>query len=230
MRGRVVALACTALLSAAPAFAGEQVLEYRVQHPTYGDIGTYTNIIDRDGNDVRVQTKLHIAVKILGITMFHQEAQRVERWHDDRFVGFDGLTVTNGDKQQVHGEARGGNFVITTDKGTVLAPGNVRPSNPWSPMVLDGRLLMSTRNGEVLPARVTGGRQETVAVNGNTQRVYQYEVDTDKRQFVWFDERGVPVAFRTEERGTPVDFVLVHQQGQTADLGALLPQAGKPPG
>lgn len=229
MRGKVIALACTALLGAGPAFAGEQVLEYRIQHPTYGDIGTYTNIIDRNGGDVRVQTNLRIAVKVLGITMFRQEAQRVERWHDNRFVGFDGLTVTNGDKLEVHGEARGGNFAIKTDKGTVLAPGNIHPSNPWSPMVLSGQLVMSTRNGEVLPARVTGGQQETVAFNGYAQRLHQYEVDTDKRQFVWFDDRGVPVAFRTEERGTPVDFVLVRQQGQTADLSAVLPPP-KPPG
>lgn len=231
MRGSIVALVCGVLLAASPALAEQQTFEYRVEHPTYGDIGTYTNIISRNGDDVLVQTQLHIAVKVLGITMFRQDAQRFERWRNDRFVGFDGLTVTNGDKVQVRGEARGNNFAITTDKGTILAPGNVHPSNPWSPMVLDGRVVMSTRNGQVLPARVSGGEEETVAFNGNTQRLRQYEIYTDKQQFVWFDDRGIPVAFRTQEKGTPIDFVLVRQQGQTADMRGALPQPGKqPPG
>ena len=76
-----------------------------------------------------------------------------------------------------------------------------------------------------------GGQEETVAFNGYKQRLRQYEIYTDKQQFVWFNDRGVPVAFRTQEKGTPVDFILVRQEGQTADMRGELPQPGKlPPG
>lgn len=214
MRGLLVVAASAAFLGGAgPALAAQQVLEYRVEHPTYGDIGTYINVIDRTGDDVAVRSQLRVSVKILGITVFRQEAQRVEHWRNNRLVGFDGLTVTNGDKIEVHGEARGGSFAITANGNTVLAPANIHPSNPWSPMVVTGDFVMSTRTGEVLPVRITGGQEETVAFDGNAQRVHRYEIDSDKRQFVWFDDRGIPVAFRTEEKGTPVDFVLMHQEG-----------------
>jgi hypothetical protein len=43
-------------------------------------------------------------------------------------------------------------------------------------------------------------------------RLHQYEIVGDKRQFVWLDSSGTPVAFRTEEDGAPVDFVLASPQ------------------
>jgi hypothetical protein len=33
--------------------------------------------------------------------------------------------------------------------------------------------------------------------------------DGERRKYVWADDRGVPVAFRTFEQGSAIDFVLV---------------------
>jgi hypothetical protein len=201
-----------AAAGAMPAHAAPERYDYRVIHPSYGDIGTYTNIVDRVGDDTEVTSELRIIVRMLGIVVYRQEARRTEQWHGDRLVRFDGVTVTNGDRLPVHGEARDGVFVVTTPAGTVRAPSNVHPSNPWSPMVLDTNLMMSTRTGQVESVRVRGGEIEPVALPGATLRLHQYEVVSDKRQFVWLDDSGTPVAFRTVEKGTPVDFVLTRRQ------------------
>jgi hypothetical protein len=181
---------------------------YRVIHPTYGDIGTYTNIVDRKGANTDVRSELRIAVKVLGITVYRQEARRFEHWRNDRLISFQGVTVTNGDALEVHGEARANGFAVTTPSGTVLGPANLHPSNPWSAMVLNTDTVMSTRTGKVMPAHVSGGEVEPVALGGATMRLHQYEIVTDKRQLVWLDDRGTPVGFRTVENGNPVDFVL----------------------
>ena len=205
----MVAIAALAsFVAGGPAFAARQVYEYRVIHATYGDIGTYTNVVDRTGDEVRVDSELHVAVRILGIVVFRQEARRSEYWRHDQLVAFDGVTVTNGDKLEIRGEARDGGFAVSTPAGTVLAPANIHPSNPWSSMILNADTMMSTRTGKVTRVHVTGGEEEPVAFNGNTRRLHQYEIVSDKHQFVWFDDRGVPVAFRTEDNGHPVDFVL----------------------
>ena len=198
--------------SAAPAMAAAESYEYRVVHPTYGDIGSYTNLVERVGNDTEVTSNLRIAVRVLGIVIYRQEAQRTEHWQGQRLVRFDGLTVTNGDRIEVHGEARDGGFAVTTAAGTVVAPADVHPSNPWSAMVLDTSYMMSTRTGQILRAQVSGGEVKPVALAGNVLRLHEYEVDTDKRQFVWLDDNGTPVAFRTAEHGTPIDFILRHRQ------------------
>jgi hypothetical protein len=197
---------------AAPADAAREVYTYRVIHPTYGDIGTYTNTVDRSGEDASVQTELKIAVRKIGIVVYRQEARRAEHWRNDKLVSFEGVTVTNGDKLEVRGEARGNGFAITTPSGTVIAPGNVHPSNPWSAMVLNTDYMMSTKTGRLIHVRVSGGEEQPVALAGSTMRLHQYEIVGDKRQFVWLDSSGTPVAFRTEEDGAPVDFVLASPQ------------------
>ena len=210
-----ILLACVVLgasLVSGPARAAREVYTYHVIHPTYGDIGTYTNVVDRNGDDANVQTELKVAVRKIGIVVYRQEARRAEHWRNDKLVSFQGVTVTNGDKLEVRGEARGNGFAITTPSGTVLAPGNVHPSNPWSAMVLNTDYMMSTKTGRLINVRVSGGEEEAVALNGNTMRLHQYEIVGDKHQFVWLDGHGTPVAFRTEEDGTPVDFVLAPPQ------------------
>src|SRR3984893_13686864 len=167
-----IVLACAvlgALVAAGPARAAREVYASRVVHPTYGDIGTYTNVVDRAGDDTSVQTELKIAVKAVGIVVYRQEARRAQHWRRDRLGSVESVTVTNGDKLEVRGEARDGGFAITTPSGTVVAPGNVHPSNPWSAMVLNTDYMMSTKTGRLDHVRVSGGGEEAVALNGHTR-------------------------------------------------------------
>lgn len=215
-----IVLACAVLgaaLAAGPARAAREVYAYRVIHPSYGEIGTYTNIVDRSGDDTDVRTELKVAVRKIGIVVYRQEARRAEHWRNDRLVSFEGVTITNGNTLEVHGEARAGGFAITTSSGTVMAPGNVHPSNPWSAMVLHTDYMMSTKTGRLVHVRVSGGEERAVALAGSTRRLHQYEIVGDKHQFVWLDERGTPVAFRTEEDGALVDFVLASRHEAAND-------------
>src|SRR5258708_19275592 len=128
-----ILLACAVLgaaLVAGPARAAREVYAYRVVHPTYGDIGTYTNVVDRAGDDTNVQTELKVAVKAIGIVMYRQEARRTEHWRNDRLVSFESVTGTNGDKLEVHGEARHGGFASTTPPRTCGSPPNPHPPLP----------------------------------------------------------------------------------------------------
>jgi hypothetical protein len=212
--GRAVFFAALLLAAAfaVPAYAAPERYEYRVIHPTYGDIGTYSNTVDRVGDNTEVTSELRIAVRILGIVVYRQEAQRIERWHGQTLVSFDGVTVTNGKSLPVHGVARNGAFVVSTPSGTITAPADVHPSNPWSTMVLDSRVMMSTRTGKIEQVRVSGGELVPVKLPGLNRTAHQYEVVSDKHQFVWMDDAGTPIAFRTTDDGSPIDFVLSGRQ------------------
>src|SRR5258708_7083238 len=72
----------------ATAQAAPQVYEYRVEHPLYGDIGTYTNIVDQSGDSAEVETKLNIVVKLLGVVVHRQAAERREDWEHGRLTLF----------------------------------------------------------------------------------------------------------------------------------------------
>jgi len=203
-------LAGCVFAASGPAHAGVQTFLYEVEHPTYGKIGTYTNTVSRMGDDVEVRTQVHIAVKMLGIRLFHQDADRTEEWKAGRLVAFHSDTDDDGKKIDVNGAALDNSFVISTPRGKIDAPPQVHPSNPWGRQVLDTDTMMSSKTGTVLPVSVTDTGVTTVDFDGKKMKLHQFFVDSDKHQIVWVDDAGVVQAFQTEEKGARINFVLQH--------------------
>jgi uncharacterized protein DUF6134 len=222
MKRTAVIFACELLATlavAGVARAAPEIYEYRVVHASHGEIGRYANIVDRRGNDTEVRTELHIAVIVLGITAYRQDAVRVEHWQGEQLTSFDGSTVTNGERFEIHGEAQGRRFAVTTPNGTVMAPANVHPSNPWSEMVLKTDTVMSTRTGRLFHGLIEGGERKLMRLAGKTMTLRQYEIVTDKHDWVWLDDQGTPVAFRTKEDGDDIDFILERREPLVANTG-----------
>jgi hypothetical protein len=212
-RARGPALACMALLlaiavaSPCPA-SSARIYRYSVKHPIYGDIGSYTNHIEGPDSDARVESELHIAVRILGVIVYREDAVRTEQWRAGRMTFFDGLTVTNGRAIHVSGTAKGAHFAITSPEGSALAPADVKPSNPWSLSMLRDGAMMSTKTGRLFQAHVIVGPTEPFSKSGDGPPARRYDVISDKREPVWFDERGVAVAFGTVSGDARIMFVL----------------------
>lgn len=210
---RLLATLLLLILTTTPA-AARQFLEYTIKHPVYGEIGTYSNLIEPHANGgLTVTSRLDVTVKIIGITAHREHSLRRERWQDGRLVAFSSTTEKNGERMELRGEARGDGFVIQTPRGTEVAPAHVRPSNPWSIDMLRSGPLLSTRDGALLTARVTDGPTETILRGGRPEPLRRFDIQSDKQDYVWIDAQGVPVAFRTVERGDPVDFILIRREG-----------------
>jgi hypothetical protein len=201
--------------------SGPQTFEYKIRHALYGDIGTYLNIVETSGDAVNVRSSLRIAVKFLGLAVYREEAERRERWIGDRLVDFRSVTEKNGERIEVTGEARGDAFVIKAPWGTAEAPSDVRPSNPWSAKVLEPRIVMSTTTGRLFQPRVRISAEELTMLDGQRRKLRRYEIETDKREFVWLDDQDVPVVFGTDDDGARVEFVLVRTYPQQAGSPAV---------
>jgi len=202
------------LLAALPTATGvalpsPEVLRYRVKHATYGDIGTYSNTVEHDGDTTTVRTESHLKVSILGIVLHREDAQRQERWRDNRLMFFHGVTTINGRVLEVTGEAHGDHFVIASPRGTVTAPADVRPCNPWSANFLGSGTMMRVDNGTLEPVHVSGGGEATVALNGTELRTREYDIDGKTRYKVWLSETDqVPVMFSADDDSGLVTFTL----------------------
>ena len=86
-------------------------LTYQVTHSTFGNIGTYINTIEPSaGGATTVQTRAHFEVKMLGVTLHREDAQRTERWQGNRLISFSGVTNKGSGATVLKGEARGNNF------------------------------------------------------------------------------------------------------------------------
>jgi hypothetical protein len=199
------------LWAAGPAVASgpPRQLVYQVTHSLFGSVGTYSNTIEPEGGGTLVLTQVHFDVHVLGVRMYHEVAQRTERWQGNRLVAFDGVTDKgNGPPAVIKGAARGNEFVITSSLGTFDAPWNVHPANPWSANFLQAKEMMRVDNGKVEPVRVSGGEETTVKIGADPVAARQYEIEGSTNYTVWLDGRGIPVKFVVDDKTGKVTFIL----------------------
>lgn len=200
--GRAILLAIVGWI-AAPASLGvgawgdvpARVYTYRVIHPIYGDIGSYTNTIEDRGAEIAVRNKYRVTVNVLFAVAYEQKGENNELWRDGRIVSFDGHMRKNGKDTAVRGYADGENFIIQGTRGKIVAPGNVFPNNPWSPRILGTNVLMGTGSGTLYRVRSSEGDQRVIEIGGQTVKTRYFKVDGDARYELWFDDGGVPVKF-----------------------------------
>ena len=216
-RAIAVAMGLSVIASTAPALAGKQVYTYSVVHPSYGKIGTLTDTVDRSPAAMRIDSRLRIAVKFLGIVVYHQESDTTEIMRGDRLVSLQSVTEKDGRHLEVHGEAQGDQFVVNGTAGSFAGPATLVPSDPWILKRAGEETMVYTDTGRIINVHISGGSHETVSVNGVSISARHFVVMGDKREDVWLDNRKIPVMFRTIENGTPIDFVL---QNPTAAAGS----------
>jgi hypothetical protein len=186
---------------------------YRVQHSKYGDVGSYTNTIEKDADITTVNTQGLIKVSVLGIPAYSQVFDRVERWKGSRLVNFHGV---NGKRIEVNGSAQGDHFTLSTPAGTIAAPINLKPANPWSDAVLSSDSILTPEEGRVEKVSVSGGEPAPVIINGHSFDTRHYQIQRlggPKRYEVWFDGEGIPVRFADISPTETITFNLSQCEG-----------------
>jgi hypothetical protein len=197
------------LAEAAQAMAeSPRELTYSVKHSVFGDIGTYSNLIESLGAVITIKTTAHFLVKAMGVGLHREDAQRVEQWQGDRLVFFHGVTVKNGETTEVSGKAAGNSFVINSPAGTVNAPASVKPANPWSTRSIESSEMMRVDTGKVEKVKVSGGGQTNVNVAGASTTAKEYDITGTTKYKVFIDSHDVPVMFVVDDDSGQVTFTL----------------------
>ena len=196
-------------------------LFYRMHHSVFGDIGTYTNTVEPSRGGTTVKTHVHFEVKMLGVRLHHQDAERTERWQGNRLVSFQSVTDKGDGPKEVKGEARGNSFVVSSPQGTVTAPASVHPANPWSANFLHSTTMMRPDTGKIEQVRISGGQETAVKIDGATIPAVKYDIDGNTKYTVWLDARGVPVMFWADDDTGKVTFTLAKCIGCDTALSKL---------
>ena len=203
---------CMLLAAGSSAAALQQRYTYRVQDSFYGEIGTYSNTIEKGGDATTITTEAHIKVSLLNVTLYSQDVSRVERRVGNRLVYFHGITTENGDPVQVDGRAEGEHFIITTPSGKVAAPATILTASPWSVSALSGDTMLMPDTGLVTKVHASGGEEASITVGDASKRVRRYQIDTvdgRERYEVWLDDQATPVMFRIRDLDGTVTFTLL---------------------
>ena len=203
------AMSCLAVTTAASAAStSTEQLRYRVRHSVFGDIGTYTNIVQSVGDVTTVRTTAHFLVKMLGVGLHREDAERTERWQGSRLMSFFGITKKNDNTLELKGDASGNDFMITSSLGTLTAPATVQPANPWSANCLSSTTMMRVDNGKIEKVRVSGGTETAVVIGGASVPSREYEINGATRYKIWFDQYNIPVMFVVDDDSGKITFLL----------------------
>ncbi len=201
-----------ALCVCGTAQAAGRSYSYSVEHPTHGTIGTYTEEFEDNTGGMRVNQRMRIAVRVLGIAIYREDTDRTEIWAAGRLQSMESITQRNGRRIEVRGESKPDSFVITTAAGAQSAPKDISPTDAWALKRVGKALVFSQRTGRIYPVDITGGGVESLTVQGRPVPVRHFRVNTETQPDkweAWLDADGVPVKFRSIEDGETIDFILV---------------------
>jgi len=204
----VAVLALLAIVVIPAAATTPTQMTYRVTHSVFGNIGSYVNTVEPASGGTTVLTRAHFEVKMLGVKLYNEDAQRTEHWQGNRLISFNGVTSKGNESMVVRGEARGNSFVISSPQGTITAPATVHPANPWSANFLASSTMMRPDTGKVERVSVSAGGEVVVDIDGRPVRAQKYDIHGDTSYAVWLDSQGVPVMFIVDDDSGKVTFTL----------------------
>ncbi len=183
--------------------------EYTVAHDHYGDIGMHTISFGKENNDLIVEIKSRIAIKIL-FWSYRYESDQTEIWRDGKLIAYDGLVRDdnhgNGKRIMVKARAKGDKLLIQGPEGLIEAPASIFPSHPWNPKIVDQKQLMDTKTGTLKRVEIRAADQEIVEVAGRRVEAKKYLITGDLQRELWYTDDGRCVKMRFEKPGGEVTF------------------------
>lgn len=210
LSGAVAICAIGATVSTAA--ASQQRCNYQIHDSLYGEIGIYSNTIEKSGDATTVTTEAHIRVSLLGAVLYNQDVSRIERWVGGRLVSFHGVTTENGKPTEVNGWAEADHFIVTSPSGKVIAPGTIRSANPWFAAAQGGDVILMPDTGLIAKMHASGGEETAITIDGASRQARQYHIETvgpSEQYEVWMDNDGTPLMFNIKDRDGTDTFTLI---------------------
>ena len=172
------------------------------------DIGLQTLSVRRDGDQTFADTRIDIAVKVLGITVYRYALQSREVWRAGRLMSLDATCNDDGKDDYVRALAVEGGLMVDGSGHQGLIDGAAAPTSYWSPTFLTRPTWISTQTGAPLAVRCTDAGEETITTGAGPARARRWRVEGDLSLSLFYagDEwAGTAFAAKGEEaRISPV--------------------------
>lgn len=139
-----------------------------------------------------VSSNANATVTMLGLPVYRFTQTVREVWRDGRLVSLEATTDDNGVRTNVSATATVRGLVVDGPRGRAVAAASAVPTTYWNIGTVRGAPLIDTRDGEVMPRRITPLAWERIAAAGGSAVAAQhYRVDGHKSCHIWYDGYGV---------------------------------------
>lgn len=158
--------------------------------------------------DFSVRTRIDIAVRLLGVTVFVFRHDGTEQWRNGRLQTFESKTTDDDSEFFVSGRATAEGFSISHRKGSELAPADIMVASYWTPSIARQTQLIDPQRGRLKPQQLLGTDPLKVAVAGKPVETTRYQVTGVTEGWVAYDAGGRWLAAVVKKKGTDIVYRL----------------------
>lgn|GEM_PF-7084102 len=185
---------------------------YRIDHPDFGEVGTFKNVIRHRGDLTIVDSTTDISVDIASVVVYRQVAERQEIWCKGRLISYESVTDDDGKNLTVRGRATGEGFRIEGTKFNYDTSEGIFPTNPWTKKILNAERIVAPTDGELYEVSTRLEDEEELDLGTQTVEARRYEVTGDVDLRVWFDMNDKLVKFTYPSNYDDITFTLEEEE------------------
>ena len=173
-------------------------------------IGAHTVLYSSATGETRVNTEIHLLVKVAIFTVFAFSHRSEESWRDGRLISLNSETVEHGETLHVQGAATPQGFRVVSKGGPFIASAATLTSNSlWTPAVLEQATVVDAQHGGVIGVSTRKLADEQIVIGGRQVGATRYTFITPYLAgSIWYDKEDLWVRGEFERDGAKIQYQL----------------------
>ena len=173
-------------------------------------IGTHTISYSSATGETRVNTDIHLEVKLAFVTAYAFSHRSEETWRAGRLTLLTGETAEHGETLHVEGAATPQGFRVVSKSGPFIASAATLTSNSlWTPAMLEQATGVDAQRGGIIGVSARRVSDEQIVIAGGTVQATRYTFVTPYYAgAVWYDKANLWVGAEFERDGSRVQYQL----------------------
>ena len=173
-------------------------------------IGTHTVLYSPATGETRVNTEIHLLVKVAFFTVFRFGHRSSETWRAGRLMPLTSETVEHGETLRVEGAATPQGFRVVSKGGPFIASAATLTSNSlWTPAVLEQATVVDAQHGGIIGVSARKFADELIVIAGRQIRATRYTFITPYLAgSIWYDTENLWVRGEFERDGSKIQYEL----------------------
>ena len=173
-------------------------------------IGTHTISYSSATGETRVNTDIHLEVKLAFVTAYAFSHRSEETWRAGRLTLLTGETAEHGETLHVEGAATPQGFRVVSKSGPFIVSAATLTSNSlWTPAMLEQATVVDAQRGGIIGVSARRVSDEQIVIAGGTVQATRYTFVTPYYAgAVWYDKANLWVGAEFERDGSKVQYQL----------------------
>ncbi len=173
-------------------------------------IGAHTVLYSSATGETRINTEIHLLVKVAFFTVFAFRHRSEETWRAGRLMSLKSETAEHGETLHVEGAATPEGFRVVSKGGPFIASAATLTSNSlWTPTVLEQATVVDAQHGGIIGVSAHKFADEQILIGGRQVRATRYTFITPYLAgSIWYDAEDLWVRGEFERDGAKIQYQL----------------------